>query len=202
MWLLRLLGRQDDSARIAQIFSRSDGRTAGSRRKIDFIYHKMGVRRLKELCAGYSVWQMRMKRKEIPWTKMKLILLLVLMAMSATVSAQTARLLVHIGRFENDNGTVHVTLKDSSRKIVAEKKVPISNESAEVTFDKLQPGRYAIRVYHDENGNGKLDRALLGIRKESWGVSNDSLQTFGPARFRKMLFEVRGNTEIAISVRN
>jgi uncharacterized protein (DUF2141 family) len=133
---------------------------------------------------------------------MKFILIVVLLSMVFPATAQTARLVVHIDKLKDDRGTVHVTLKDSNRKIVKEESVPISNQRAEITFEKLDPGEYAVRVYHDENNNGKLDRALLGIRKESWGVSNDSLQSFGPARFQKMLFEVREDKEIRISVRN
>lgn len=133
---------------------------------------------------------------------MKIILVIALMSISSLVSAQQARLVVHIDKLQSDKGKVHVTLKDSARKIVDEKVVEISKQRAEVVFENLQPGKYAIRLYHDENDNGKLDRALLGIRKEGWGVSNDSKQTFGPARFRRMLFEVRGNEEVSISVRN
>jgi uncharacterized protein (DUF2141 family) len=133
---------------------------------------------------------------------MKILLVIALIAVSSSVYAQPARLVVRIDKLKNDKGRVHVTLKDSTRKIVDEKLADISDKNAEVVFDKLDPGKYAIRVYHDENGNGKLDRALLGIRKESWGVSNDSKQSFGPARFRRMLFEVRGDEEIVISMRN
>jgi uncharacterized protein (DUF2141 family) len=133
---------------------------------------------------------------------MKIILLIALMAIGNSVSAQTAKLVVQIDKLKNDEGTVHVTLKDSARKIVAEKDVQISNRMAEAVFDELDPGKYAVRVYHDENSNGRLDRALLGIRKESWGVSNDSLQTFGPARFRRMLIDVKEDKRIVISARN
>lgn len=118
------------------------------------------------------------------------------------VNAQTVNLLVQVDKLKSDEGTVHVTLKDSARKIVSEKALKISDKTAEVVFENLKPAKYAVRVYHDENSNGKLDRALLGIRKESWGVSNDSSQSFGPARFRKMLFDVKADKTIVISVRN
>jgi uncharacterized protein (DUF2141 family) len=36
-----------------------------------------------------------------------------------------------------------------------------------------RPGRYAIAVYHDENGNHKFDRAVTGLPTEGFGVSNN-----------------------------
>lgn len=35
-------------------------------------------------------------------------------------------------------------------------------------FDNLAPGAYAVAVYHDENGNEKLDKNFLGVPKEGY----------------------------------
>jgi len=37
----------------------------------------------------------------------------------------------------------------------------------------LPHGQYAIAVYHDVNGNGKLDKNLLGIPSEPYAFSNN-----------------------------
>jgi uncharacterized protein (DUF2141 family) len=54
-------------------------------------------------------------------------------------------------------------------------------------FD-VQPGSYALAVYHDVNDDGKLDTNLSGKPLEPWGMSNnppagDARPTFDDARF-------------------
>ena len=41
------------------------------------------------------------------------------------------------------------------------------------TSFNLEPGDYAVAIYHDENGNGQLDKRLFGIPKEPYGFSNN-----------------------------
>lgn len=63
--------------------------------------------------------------------------------------------------------------------------------SAELTFRHVAPGRYAIALLHDENGNGKADRALSMIPKEGFGFSRDAPVRMGPPKFDAAAFEVR-----------
>lgn len=59
-----------------------------------------------------------------------------------------------------------------------------------VTFSDVAPGRYAIALLHDENGNGKADRALGMMPKEGFGFSRDAKVRMGPPRFEEAVFEV------------
>ncbi len=59
-----------------------------------------------------------------------------------------------------------------------------------VTFPNVAPGRYAIALLHDENGNGKADRALGMMPKEGFGFSRDAKVRMGPPRFEEAVFEV------------
>ena len=52
-----------------------------------------------------------------------------------------------------------------------------------VVFSNLEPGRYAAIAFHDENGNGRLDRNFLGVPAEPYGFSNDAEGFLGPPRF-------------------
>lgn len=47
-----------------------------------------------------------------------------------------------------------------------------SREATAVT-DNLAPGDYGVVTIHDENGNQKLDRNLIGIPKEGFGFANN-----------------------------
>lgn len=56
-------------------------------------------------------------------------------------------------------------------------------------FPGLKPGRYAVRVMHDENGNGKLDTNLMGMPIEGYGFSNNPT-TMGRPTFDDAAFDV------------
>jgi uncharacterized protein (DUF2141 family) len=52
-----------------------------------------------------------------------------------------------------------------------------------VVFSNLEPGRYAAIAFHDENGNGKLDKSFLGIPTEPYGFSNNVQGFLAPPTF-------------------
>lgn len=59
-----------------------------------------------------------------------------------------------------------------------------------IEFPAVRPGRYAISILHDENGNGRVERALGMIPKEGFGFSRDAPVRFGPPRFAQAAFTV------------
>ena len=52
----------------------------------------------------------------------------------------------------------------------------------------LPPGRYAVSVYQDVNGDRKLDHNFLGIPKEPVGASENPKGRMGPPRFAECAF--------------
>lgn len=64
-----------------------------------------------------------------------------------------------------------------------------ADASVELDFGPVAPGRYAISLFHDENGNGRLDKALM-LPKEGYGFSRDAPVRFGPPRFASAAFTV------------
>lgn len=52
-----------------------------------------------------------------------------------------------------------------------------------VVFSNLGPGRYAAVAFHDENGNGKLDKNFLGVPTEPYGFSKNAQGFLGPPTF-------------------
>ncbi len=61
-------------------------------------------------------------------------------------------------------------------------------------FEPVAPGVYAVAVFHDEDGDGKLAKDWLGRPEEGWGVSRDAEGTFGPPSFADSAFEAQGDT--------
>ena len=75
--------------------------------------------------------------------------------------------------------TLYVALFDSAEaysadKSVASQTLPVRGGGARLAFLGLPPGRYAIKLFADENGNGRLDTNLLGLPTERYGFSNDA----------------------------
>ena len=64
-----------------------------------------------------------------------------------------------------------------------------------IAFHGIPPGRYAVALLHDENNNGKADRAAMMIPKEGFGFSRDAKVRFGPPRFRDAAFDVASGAD-------
>lgn len=65
----------------------------------------------------------------------------------------------------------------------------------QIVFRGVQPGRYAIALLHDENGNGKADRAMSMIPREGFGFSRDAKVHMGPPHFNDAAFTVSGRDQ-------
>lgn len=64
-----------------------------------------------------------------------------------------------------------------------------------LTFRDLPAGRYAVSVFHDANGDGKLDRNNLGVPTEGYGFSNDAQGAGGPPKFGQAAFSFDGRAK-------
>ena len=58
------------------------------------------------------------------------------------------------------------------------------------TAEDLEPGEYAVRAFHDIDGNGELNMNMMGIPTEPFAFSNNAAGMFGPASFDQAKFDV------------
>jgi uncharacterized protein (DUF2141 family) len=79
---------------------------------------------------------------------------------------------------------------------------PIGN-AITLHFTDLRPGEYAVAVFQDLNGNGRLDVTLGGASLEPWGMSNDpKRQDRRPPNWDDAKLEVpEGGASIVIELR-
>lgn len=70
-----------------------------------------------------------------------------------------------------------------------------------LTFRDVRPGRYAVALLHDENGNGKADRAAMMIPREGFGFSRDAKVRFGPPKFGEAAFDVGAGAHDTLVIR-
>jgi uncharacterized protein (DUF2141 family) len=69
-----------------------------------------------------------------------------------------------------------------------------------LTFRNVAPGRYAIALLHDENDNGKADRAMGMMPKEGYGFSRDAPVRMAPPKYADAAFNV-GGEDISLAVK-
>jgi uncharacterized protein (DUF2141 family) len=74
----------------------------------------------------------------------------------------------------------------------------IAKNQAEITFQGIEKGEYAVSLYQDENGNGKLDTNFMGIPKEAYASSNNAKGFMGPPKYQEAKFIVDKNQTITI----
>jgi uncharacterized protein (DUF2141 family) len=126
----------------------------------------------------------------------------------AAPAAGGATLVVQVEGLKDDQGKVHAALYASEdgfptkpEKALRHVDAPISGGRARAVFEGIPPGGYAVAVYHDENGNGRLDTGFLGIPTEGLGSSNDAKGFMGPPSFEKARVEVApGENRITVQV--
>lgn len=73
--------------------------------------------------------------------------------------------------------------------------------SKSVVFDGLEDGDYAVRVFHDLNGDGKMNVNPFGMPIEPYAFSNNAVGMMGPATWEQSKFRVSGATRQSIELK-
>lgn len=128
-------------------------------------------------------------------------LLLPFLALFSPLTGQTADLRINVVGLRSAQGEVHFGLFNQSAEFpkgerLAGTKVKATSETVTAVFTAVQPGTYAVSLYHDENSNGRFDKGFLGLPLEGYGFSNDARPGFGPPSFTKAAFTVDGNAKV------
>ncbi|MCB0445953.1 MAG: DUF2141 domain-containing protein [Gelidibacter sp.] len=128
-------------------------------------------------------------------------LILILTLGIANVNAQdkvTQDVVVTITNFDNDKGKVFIALYNSEASFLGTGYMSvisnIKDKACSVTFKDVPHGIYAISLFHDENGNNKMDSNFLGIPKEDYACSNNAKGFMGPPKWQDAKFEVKNET--------
>ena len=120
----------------------------------------------------------------------------------------TAKITVTVTNLRNADGVVLACMTASEKNFpkcrgvagTKSSRVDAHEGQLTLTFDDVKPGHYAIALLHDENGNGKADRALGMMPREGFGFSRDAPVRMGPPAFHDAEFEV-GPVDRSITIR-
>jgi len=121
---------------------------------------------------------------------------------SASRAAETSSLTVTFSGIKATTGAILFTVVNSEAAYndkapaSAQGMLPVSTNAASQVFTGLAPGRYAIKAFHDVNGDGKMNANPFGIPSEPFAFSNNAVGAMGPAKWADASFEVKvgGNT--------
>ena len=99
--------------------------------------------------------------------------------------ADAATLSVNLDNIKPGGGPLTVLLFDRAEGFPKEgrasQRVVLPAGQKSITLDGLKPGQYAVMAYHDEDGNGELNRLFGMIPQEGWGLSNNPKVSGKPA---------------------
>lgn len=101
-----------------------------------------------------------------------------------------------------DEGSVLVGLDDEAhfmQKGIQSAEGIIKDGQATVIFNNVVPGEYAIVLFHDKNGNKKMDFDPMGMPLEPYGISNN-VMSYGPPQWSDAKFEV-GSDPIVMEIK-
>ena len=110
-------------------------------------------------------------------------------------------ILVIMRGLRSDRGFASAGLYDSaatwthSGQEVATCHGPVSHGVSRCRLDGVGPGRYAIGVMHDEDGDGHFVTGFLGIPDEGYGFSRDARGTLSAPSFESAAFDYAGGVQ-------
>ena len=129
-------------------------------------------------------------------------------AQPATIAPATAALTVRFTGIETPTGAVMLSIFaseaafDAGGAPVASAMAPVRGDTAEAVFPGLAPGHYAVKAFHDVDGDGTMGMTPFGMPTEPFAFSNDAVGNAGPAKWAAANFELgTANTVHSIKIR-
>lgn len=134
---------------------------------------------------------------------------------ATTAAAQTveqpaaaAGLAIRFEGIETPSGQIMLSVfnnaaaHDQGGKPVRAAIVPVEGTAATAVFEGLAPGDYAIKAFHDVDGDGKMATNPFGMPLEPFAFSNNAKAEGGPPRWEVARFTVAaGENAVRITIK-
>jgi uncharacterized protein (DUF2141 family) len=117
-------------------------------------------------------------------------------------AARAADLTVEFQGLRNAAGVIRVAVcpQDSFTKPACPHAATAPASAGRVVVAEVPPGVYAVQAFHDEDGDGELDR--IGLRPaEGWAFSRDAPMRLGPPRFSDAAVRIGGDATVTLRMR-
>jgi uncharacterized protein (DUF2141 family) len=127
-------------------------------------------------------------------------------AAGASAGAGAADLTITVEGVASADGQVLVALYNSAEtfrgKPYLARMAPASAGAVKLEVKQLPAGDYAFAVYHDANGNGKLDLNAVGMPVEDYAFSNNAMGNRGAPSYEDARFWVpAGGAAASVNLR-
>ncbi len=123
-----------------------------------------------------------------------------LLALAMAEAAAAGSLTVNVGNVRSSRGVVMVDICPQNRFLedtcAHHGEAPARAGVTAVTVQNVPAGQYAVQAFHDENGNGDVDRAMFGIPREGVGFSRNARIGLGPPKWADAVFSHQGRAEV------
>lgn len=126
----------------------------------------------------------------------------------AANAAASVDMTLNFTGIETATGSIAVAVFDSEATFdrggapVRQMLVPVNGATAQTVISGLPVGRYAIKAFHDVDGNGQMATNPFGMPTEPFAFSNNAVGNMGPARWADANFEVTAATaSVTITIR-
>jgi len=116
---------------------------------------------------------------------------------------------VQLDGLRNARGNVVVCVWNAASEFPdCEKGKPFARQSiaaasaakSPIVFKDIAPGTIAVSVFHDENGNNRMDTNFIRMPLEGVGLSNNPKMGFGPPKYRSSTFTPRPGGVVRIKM--
>ncbi|MEG0890152.1 MAG: DUF2141 domain-containing protein [Bacteroides sp.] len=128
-----------------------------------------------------------------------------LVCMFSSVYAFSQNLTLEVKDIESAKGYIYVAVYNKQelfmKQPVAAFRVAAKDTAMVIPCKGLQPGVYAISLFHDENENGKLDTGAFGRPLEKFGFSNDAEGVMGAPAYDKCSFALKEDVTMIIHLK-
>ncbi|MDO6432821.1 DUF2141 domain-containing protein [Flavitalea sp. BT771] len=137
-------------------------------------------------------------------------LLLSMLSLSLSFAGRTQLpVKVKVDKLSGRTGSIYLAVYNSAatymdpQKCLRSKITAVKNvKTVLIDLGELPAGRYAIALFLDENGNGQIDKNILGIPKERYGFSGNRHPWFRAPDFEEAAIDVDAtHTTVSISLR-
>lgn len=122
--------------------------------------------------------------------------------------AAAATLMIRFEGIETPNGQIMLSVFDNAAahdgngapvRVAA---IPVDGTTAVASFEGLAPGDYAVKAFHDIDGDGKMGTNPFGMPLEPYAFSNNAKAQGGPPRWEAARFSVAaGANTIRITIK-
>lgn len=112
------------------------------------------------------------------------------------------KLLIEVSNIKTAKGTIWVGVYDNPKHLFDQDKAIVKGKKVSQTgrtylsVNQLEYGNYVVAVFHDINGNGKLDQNAFGVPTEPYAFSKSPKSKWRLPTFDEIKFYFRRNNQV------